>query len=94
MHYSLWGMNLWWWFFWAMLMMVLFALLVPVTRKQFRSNQFRSNEKPLSILERRFAAGEMSTDEYEERRTRLERDIVTPNARETEGRRTDRHQPA
>lgn len=33
------------------------------------------NESPLEILQRRYAQGELSTEEYEERKDRLERDV-------------------
>jgi putative membrane protein len=35
---------------------------------------FRVRETPLAILQRRYAAGEISSDEHEERKAKLERD--------------------
>ena len=62
-----WGMHLYWWLFWLVLITAFFGLLTPVPRKQAR-------ETPLQILQRRYAAGEISTDEYAERKNRLEQD--------------------
>ena len=67
-----WGMHLFWWLFWFALIAAFFSLLAPVPRHRMR-------ETPLQILQRRYAAGEISTEEYEERKTRLERD-ATPKS--------------
>lgn len=64
-----WGMHLLWWLFWFALITVFFSLLTPVPRHKAR-------ETPLQILARRYAAGEISTEEYEERKSRLERDTA------------------
>ena len=73
MHYfadgSFWGMHLLWWLFWFALISVFFGLLTPVPRNKVR-------ETPAQILQRRYAAGEISSTEYEERKTRLERDAA------------------
>ncbi len=68
--WSFWGMNLVWWLFWIALLIVFFALATPVPRRRVRQY-----DNPLAILRRRYAAGEITTDEYEERRTRLVRDL-------------------
>jgi putative membrane protein len=62
-----WGMHLFWWLFWLAVIAVFFAVLRPVPRH-------RARETPLQILQRRYAAGEISTDEYLERKKRLEED--------------------
>ena len=62
-----WGMHLFWWLFWLVLIAVFFSSMTPVPRKQAR-------ETPLQILQRRYAAGDISTDEYAERKKRLEQD--------------------
>lgn len=70
MHYDgwgFWGMHLFWWLFWIALIVALFSVFTPVSRG-------RRREKPLDILQRRYAAGELSTEEYEERKRILERD--------------------
>ena len=61
------GMHILWWLFWIIVISGFFALLTPVPRKKIRKT-------PLQILEHRYAAGEIGTQEYQERRTRLERD--------------------
>jgi putative membrane protein len=65
-----WGMHIFWWFFWIILIIVFFSLLTPVPKKKARLHR----ETPLEILQRRYATGEISTEEYEERKARLERD--------------------
>lgn len=70
MHFDGWGffgMHVFWWLFWIVLILAFFSLLTPVPRH-------RARETPLQVLQRRYAAGEISTQEYEERKARLERD--------------------
>lgn len=67
------GMHLIWWLFWIVLLIVVFGVLVPTPRSSRRTTA-------LEILQRRYAAGELTTQEYEERRARIERDV--PLARE------------
>lgn len=70
MHFDGWGflgMHVFWWLFWIVLILALFGLFEPVPRR-------RARETPLQVLQRRYAAGELSTQEYEERKVRLERD--------------------
>lgn len=62
-----WGMHVFWWLFWIVLIVIFFSLLSPVPRR-------RARETPLQILQRRFAAGEITEKEYEERKRTLERD--------------------
>ena len=62
-----WGMHILWWLFWIVLIVVFFSLLTSVSRT-------RTRETPLQILQRRYAAGDISTQEYEERKARLECD--------------------
>lgn len=71
MHYgdwSLWGMHLFWLLFWVALILLMFTPLTPVAPG-------RRRKMPLDILQRRYAAGEISTAEYEERKATLNRDI-------------------
>jgi len=70
MHYgewSLWGMHVFWWLFWIVVIVVLAFSIAPVPRG-------RRSETPLGLLQRRYAAGEISTEEYEERKAKLEHD--------------------
>ncbi len=63
------GMHLLWWLFWFVIIALFFSALTPVPRHRVR-------ETPLQILQRRFAAGEISTEEYEDRKQRLQRDAT------------------
>lgn len=60
-------MGAFWWLFWIALIVVFFTLIEPVPRS-------RRRETPLEVLQRRYAAGEISSEEYEERKAKLERD--------------------
>ena len=62
-----WGMHLFWWLFWIAVIVALFSLFTPVPRG-------RRRETPLEVLQRRYAAGEVTDKEYEERKAKLERD--------------------
>lgn len=67
MHYGewgFWGMHVFWWLFWVAVIVVLFLPLTPVSRG-------RRRETPLEVLQRRYAAGDISTEEYEERKIKL-----------------------
>ncbi len=75
---GLFGMHMLWWLFWILLLVLFFSFLTPVPRKKARLNRLT----PLDILQRRFAAGEITTEDYEERKARLERDA--PPIRATE----------
>lgn len=71
MNYDWWwfgGMHLIWWIFWVLLIVLLFSLIIPKQRGTM------ARETPLEVLQRRYAAGEISSEEYEERKARLERD--------------------
>ena len=76
--YTYWGMNGLWWLFWIAGLIFLFAFAVPVPRKTWRVYRESS---PLLMLQRRYASGEISTAEYEERKAILERDAPTIAAR-------------
>ena len=62
------GMHMAWWVFWV-LMIILFLAFMEAKPKN-RNQQ--KNEEPLEILKRRYAAGEITTEEYEERKAHLE----------------------
>ncbi len=64
---SFWGMHFFWWLFWVAAVMLLVSPMTPVSPG-------RRRETPFQVLQRRYAAGEISTVEYEERKTVLERD--------------------
>ena len=64
------GMHMLWWLFWILLLTSFFSFVTPVPRTKARLNRLT----PLDILQRRYAAGEITTEDYEERKARLERD--------------------
>jgi putative membrane protein len=68
MHYFgggwFWGMHQFWWLFWIAVIVLFFVLRAAPRNKP--------RETPLQILQRRYAAGEISTQEYEERKAKLE----------------------
>ncbi len=61
------GMHFFWWIFWVLLIAVFVALLL----RQQPGPPAAREPAALEILERRYAAGEISTEEFEERRARL-----------------------
>jgi putative membrane protein len=67
--YYFWGMHWIWWFFWVLLWVVFFSFMIPMRRSAYRQMQ-----SPLQILQQRYAAGEISGEDYEQRRTALLRD--------------------
>lgn len=72
--YNFIGMHMLWWFFWIVLMVVLFGWFEPVPKKRIRK------DSPLDILQKRFATGEITTEEYHEKKTVLETDLAkNPN---------------
>jgi len=64
------GMHMFWWVFWIVAIALFFALV----EAQPRRNSRKRREKPLDILQKRYAAGELTTEEYEKRKSILERD--------------------
>ncbi len=69
-YHNMWGMHWGWWVFW-----IAFILVVVMLYWRGRTEPTTSTrETPLEMLQRRYAAGEITTEEYEERKKRLERD--------------------
>ena len=68
--WNLFGMHYIWWAFWFIAIVALFSFSMPVPRRTLRMYR----EDPLAILKNRYAAGAISTAEYEERRNKLLRD--------------------
>ncbi len=61
------GLVWYWWFIWFFLLILFFGFLGPSARHRIR-------ETPLETLQRAYASGRLTTQEYEERRARLLRD--------------------
>lgn len=63
MHF--WGMHLFWWILWTALLVWIFALPWEIPGER------RPRENAIEILKRRYAEGEISTEEFEERKRTL-----------------------
>ncbi|MFZ1700947.1 MAG: SHOCT domain-containing protein [Pyrinomonadaceae bacterium] len=64
------GMHMFWWIFWVVGILLFFALMEAEPRHRARQRR----ESPLDILKRRYAAGELTTEEYKERKAHLDED--------------------
>jgi putative membrane protein len=73
-HWQFFGMHFFWWMFWVLLIVSFFSLAFPVPRSRMRLYL----DDPLAILRRRYAAGEITTEDYEDRKARIERDARGP----------------
>ncbi|NNE68615.1 MAG: hypothetical protein HKN33_18765 [Pyrinomonadaceae bacterium] len=62
------GMHAYWWIFWVVMIILFLMFLEPIPKKEAKKRR----ENPLEILKRRYATGEIDTEEYEERKSRLE----------------------
>ncbi|OGI53139.1 MAG: hypothetical protein A2W42_02740 [Candidatus Muproteobacteria bacterium RIFCSPHIGHO2_01_60_12] len=67
--WSFWGMHALWWLFWVVVIVVTVAAFTSGPERIVRRR-----ETPLELLQRRYAAGEITEKEYEERKAKLERD--------------------
>ena len=65
-----WGMNLLWWTIWLIVLFWIFATPYDIP------GQRKKNEDPLTILQKRFAAGLINTEEYNDKKKLLEKDIA------------------
>lgn len=83
-YWSFWGMHVFWWLFWALMVVLFFTAIAPASRSRARFE----DDDPNTILRRRYARGELSTAEYEERLVVLRRTYpeTAPLEREAERR--------
>ena len=65
------GMHLLWWLFWILLIIGFVSLFTPMPKREAKQRA-----TPLDLLQRRYVAGEISTEEYEQRRAVLARDAA------------------
>ncbi len=66
-----WGMNAIWWFIWFILIIWVFATPYDIPGQKRRKNT------PLDILKRRFAAGKITLEDYEERKRLIAQDAAS-----------------
>jgi len=64
--YYFWGMHLLWWFVFGILLFWIFALPFRIPGERLKK------DSPLDILQKRYANGEINTEEYSERKKVLE----------------------
>ena len=62
-----WGMNLVWWIVWILLLFWIFAVPIAIPGQRKRA------DSPLHILQKRYAAGEITLDDYQEKKKMLEK---------------------
>ena len=68
--YYFWGMDMIWWFIWIILLFWIFATPYDIP------GQRKRKESPLDMLQKRYAAGEITTQEYMEKREIIESDMA------------------
>jgi putative membrane protein len=64
--YNFWGMNFIWWIIWMGLLFWIFFTPYNIPGER------RKKDSPLDILQKRFASGEITKDEYQEHKKILE----------------------
>ena len=64
--YQFWGMHWMWWIFWFILIFGFWGFFVPVPKSRVQ------RDKPLDILKRLYANGDITKEEYAERKSILE----------------------
>jgi len=62
-------MNMIWWVIWIIMIFWIFATPYNIPGQRMK------NDSPLDILRKRFAAGEINNDEYQEKKKILESDM-------------------
>ena len=60
------GMHFIWWILWVIMIIWIFAIPADIP------GQRKRKDSPLDVLKKRFATGEIDTNEYEERKRVLE----------------------
>jgi len=65
-NWDFWGMHLFWWIIWIILLIWIFVTPWDIP------GQRTKKDTPLDILKKRFASGELTKEEYEEKKKILE----------------------
>lgn len=68
--YHFWGMHLVWWFLWIFFLFWIFGTPYEIP------GQRTKRASPFDILQKRFAAGQISREQYEEDKSILEKDMA------------------
>ena len=68
--YHFWGMHLIWWVIWIFLLFWIFAIPYNIPYQRMKK------DSPLDILQRRFALGEITNEEYQEKKKIIENDLA------------------
>lgn len=64
------GMHMLWWGFWVVLLVVMFGWFEPVPKKRIKK------DSPFDILQKRLASGDITTEEYAEKKRIIENDLA------------------
>ena len=67
---SFWGMNMIWWFLWLVMIFLIFATPYDIP------GQRRKKYSPLNLLQKRFASGKITKEEYKDHKKILENDLA------------------
>jgi putative membrane protein len=65
-----WGMNVIWWFLW--IIMIFWVFVTPYDIP----GQRRKKDSPLDLLQKRFASGQLTKEQYQEHKAILENDLA------------------
>lgn len=68
--YHVGGMHLIWWLIWVMFLLTVFVSPYEIP------GQRSKRQSPLDILQNRLASGQITNEEYQEKKTMLERDLA------------------
>jgi putative membrane protein len=60
------GMHLFWWFVWIFIIFWVFVTPYDIPGER------KPKDSPMDVLKKRYASGEMTTEEYQERKKTLE----------------------
>lgn len=64
--YQFWGMHLIWWFVWIIILLSIFATPYNIP------GPLKKKNSPLDILQKRFASGQITAEEYQQKKKILE----------------------